>query len=735
MKELSSILFAMLLLEPASGWAQVVYGEPVSLFKSYTGALFPTIYEAASDSMPTLCAQFKDLSDPPIGRYIYPKFLYCRIESPPGSLDESASALPSPHQSQWGERYWLAYGPGDIPPPPYMDPIARTNGLFAGPIVFECNGRMEEYFDHCGTINVSQKNLGAPLFCPVGNPVNPANGNKYEQEKDFSIGEFDFTRTYNASGSLSSLQRYSPLGNWLHSFNRKVTGSPAGYIYTTAYLSRPDGKLLVFTKSGSQWLSDSDVNGTLISLNNDDPSRGGWVYKDNEGEVENYNNAGQLVSISRKGKNLFLTYTAIDLDNPANHAGLLSTVTDDFGKVYSLTYDAKYRIATISDPLKNIYSYSYTDNGYLDSVTYPDGTRKQYLYNEPALTLGADLPYALTGIIDEAGIRYATFAYDVNGHAISTEHADGVDKYTLSYDASSTYVTDPLGAARTYHFSNVLNTYHSASIDQPPGVGCAASSAKTEYDVNGNPTAKTDFNGIRTTFQFDLGRNLETSRTEAVGTAQERTITTTWSSSFRFPDTITEPGRITTFVYKADGNIQTKIVKDGTKTRKWAYDWNSVGQPLSVTDPDGNAVTYGYDGTGNLASVTDSKGHITRYTLYDADGNLLSMTDPNGKVTTFTWDARNRLKTRRDGTDLVTFDYWPTGLLKQATLPDSSWVHYDYDHAHRLLGITDSHGNSIAYRLDNAGNRKQETVYDPTGQLAANISVIEGDQHLTGSAQ
>ena len=55
-------------------------------------------------------------------------------------------------------------------------------------------------------------------------------------------------------------------------------------------------------------------------------------------------------------------------------------------------------------------------------------------------------------------------------------------------------------------------------------------------------------------------------------------------------------------------------------------------------------------------------------------------------------------------------------MLKQVTLPDGGWIHYDYDPAHRLTGVSDSHGNSITYDLDNAGNVKKETVTDPAGQ-------------------
>ncbi len=38
--------------------------------------------------------------------------------------------------------------------------------------------------------------------------------------------------------------------------------------------------------------------------------------------------------------------------------------------------------------------------------------------------------FALTGITDERGIRYATYGYDASQRAISTEQAGGIDRYT-----------------------------------------------------------------------------------------------------------------------------------------------------------------------------------------------------------------------------------------------------------------------------------------------------------------
>ena len=95
----------------------------------------------------------------------------------------------------------------------------------------------------------------------------------------------------------------------------------------------------------------------------------------------------------------------------------------------------------------------------------------------------------------------------------------------------------------------------------------------------------------------------------------------------------------------------------------------------------------------------------------------MTITDPNGVVTTLTYDARTRLTSRQVGTETTSFSYYPTGLLKQVTLPDSSYVLYTYDNAHRLTEISDGAGNSIQYTLDAMGNRTAEKTYDPSSTL------------------
>lgn len=451
----------------------------------------------------------------------------------------------------------------------------------------------------------------------------------------------------------------------------------------------------------------------------------------------------------------------------------------------------------MTDPVGNIFRYAYDAAGNLASVTYPDDSPtvltdnpvRAYVYGELANTANVSQPNALTGIIEKAnaadvGVRYATYQYDATGKAISTEHAGSVEKYSLAYapDGSSTAVTDPLGSVRTTHFTTVLGVVKPTGTDQPGGSGCSAASSALTYDANGNVASKTDFNGHKTCYAYDLAHNLETARVEGLPSvadcaanlaastlpAPARKITTSWHPSYHLPVQIAEPKLLTTHTYDPSGNLLTKTEQattDLTGTagltptvtgapRTWAYTYNNFGQVLTADGPRTDVVdkaTYTYypvtdaniGNRGNLATAKNALGQTTTYNSYDGNGRPTKITAPNGVATTLAYYPRGWLKalTVTGGSNIETtqYLYFPTGLLQKVTQPDLSVLTYGYDAAHRLTSVTDSLGNKVTYTLDNMGNRTSEQATDPTNVLRRNITraydALNRLQTVTGAEQ
>ena len=84
--------------------------------------------------------------------------------------------------------------------------------------------------------------------------------------------------------------------------------------------------------------------------------------------------------------------------------------------------------------------------------------------------------------------------------------------------------------------------------------------------------------------------------------------------------------------------------------------------------------------------------------------------------------AAETLTARTEAGLATAYRYDPRGLLDQITLPSGAVLNYQYDAAHRLIGIQDNLGNRASYTLDAAGNRLKEQLYDPGNTLARQIT-------------
>jgi RHS repeat-associated protein len=600
----------------------------------------------------------------------------------------------------------------------------------------------------------------SPKWCLscLGDPIYAGTGQNVQRETDYASPVFDYVRTYRSTlGTFSSITTtafldysqtsgspYAPCyaSSWTYTTSQGTSSGPVCFHYVGSNqalygLMTADGFSIRFSGPSSAITQTKDVDERVTLVN------GQWQVRRADDTLEIYNAAGSLIQRTLRGGRTF-TYTYSDGSTPPNIApgpGFMLTESDAFGHTLSWQYDVIGRVSQMTDPAGAVYQYGYDFNSNVSGVIYPDQVTRIYEYNEPANTGGNNLPRAMTGITDESGVRFATFQYNSSGLAVSSQHAGGVDSYTFNYYSlnNRTYVTDPLGTTRTYQFQGGPGYLVDYSITQPAASGTGTVTEGFGHDANGNLSQKVDFNGVTSYYNYDMTRNLETTRYEAYNTANARTITTAWDAVWRQPDLITvysgssptgTPLRKTSFTYDSNGNVLTKTITDTTvtpnATRTWTYTYDSYGRMLTATGPRtdvSSTTTYtyytcttGYQ-CGMLQTITDPVGNVTTYNTYNAHGQPLTITDPNGVVTTLTYDVRLRLTSRQVGSETTTFAYYPTGLLKQVTLPDSSFVQCTYDPAHRLTAITDGAGNYISYTLDAAGNRTAENAYDPSNTL------------------
>ncbi|UZF15239.1 RHS repeat domain-containing protein [Ralstonia pseudosolanacearum] len=527
--------------------------------------------------------------------------------------------------------------------------------------------------------------------------------------------------------------------NWQRSLDTSVvtdTNAPVTAL-------RDDGSVYGFRKNGSAW-STAGTQDMLNSITDANGKTTGWQYTVvNTGAVETYDTSGKLQSVrDRNGRTTTLSYNA---------ANQLTTVTAPSGRSLSFAYDSQSRVASVTAPDGAVTGYGYNGAGMLSSVTRPDGTTRQYLYED------SRFPTALTGIIDENGNRYATYAYDDQGRAISSTLAGGANQYQFQYgDNYQTTVTDPTGKTSVYTFLKQNGVLLPTSISAPCGL-CGSTRKSSSYDANNNLIQETDYNGTVTSHAYDSQKR-ETQRVDGAGTVSARTTTTVWHPQFwNLPTQIASPTKLETYSYDSNGNLTSysetpTADSDGsqgisaaatgaTRTTNWTY--TADGQVATSSGPRtdvATSTTYVYrtaDDTnappqyrkGDLYQIVDPLGHTTTINRYDASGRPLQMTDASGTATTFTYSNRgwqtSQTITPASGTGQTTsYSDDAVGQLTKVTLPDGSNVSFSYDGAHRLTGAADSQGNSIRYSLDAMGNRTQEQAKDPSGNLARQVTRV-----------
>jgi YD repeat-containing protein len=395
-----------------------------------------------------------------------------------------------------------------------------------------------------GGMSCSGSETGIPPLL-VGNPIHLKTGNKYQKELDFSDGAkglLKFVRFYN---SASGKYPESTSGNgWRHNFDGQILRRNNNSVTVI----RPDGKGHIWNNYGAGFVSLSDKSSTLELTGST------WVLKTGSGWKETYDSYGKLLSREHDaGKTIGLTY---------NERGQLITITDNYGRFLALTYNSNGQVESLKDTIGNFYNYSYDDLGNLIGVAYPDETPADQTDNPERIYHyeNGQYPTFLTGITNENGTRFATWAYDSQGKAITSDHA-GIEVSSLQFvDDNNTLITDPLGQDRVVNFATINNISRPVSVSGGACSDCGGKAQSYTYDSNGFLSSEVNWNGVPTNYVRDnLG--LEVARTEAPATQETRAISTEWHPDFHKPIRKTEPDRITEFVYDSVGRVLSKTVR------------------------------------------------------------------------------------------------------------------------------------------------------------------------------
>ncbi|QUP55388.1 RHS repeat protein [Ralstonia syzygii] len=610
---------------------------------------------------------------------------------------------------------------------PTYESAMRTWGYYTWAVAFLSGGDCAPGYTQlpngtCETKKPPEK------ICPVAHPVLPGNGTKILTEQDDgATPELPLTRSYRSSIQFGPV---NGSGMWIFNWQRRIDKTYSTDIYyPSARVLREDGTVFVFNKDRNTGVWSTGGSKDALQVTSDaNGNVSEWRYTiAASGEVEFYDINGRLTKVqARNGRTTALSYNA---------AGQPETVTAPNGRTLVFSYDTKGKVISVTAPDGRVTKYAYNAVGLLSTVTRPDNTTRQYVYEDTRF------PTALTGVIDEAGVRYATYAYDDQGRAITSELTGGTDRYQFQYQTNGqTTVMLPSGATSTYSFLKQNGVLLPTGVSAPCPT-CGSTSQSADYDVSGNVTRRVGYDGAVTTYAYDsLGRQVQ--RVDAAGTANAITTTTEWHPNWNLPTKAASPGKLETFAYDVVGNLVSYTsaatndasgaaglsatpMGDVLKT-DWTYD--SAGRLATASESTGSVATgtwaLTYDAQGNVQTLTDPDGRIANAVKYDAAGRLLEAVNTDGERMKYSYNARGLLLTYAVEGAVVNYDYDANGLLTAIRGPGDYYFGFKCDAAHRLISLLTPVGQTSLASMANPV-QAAELAARAEVQRTAKLSVVE----------
>jgi RHS repeat-associated protein len=549
--------------------------------------------------------------------------------------------------------------------------------------------------------------------CPLikaqktSDPIYLATGDEEQTAHDFTIGSgpmaLSMTRSYHSLSDHDGRMGYG----WTWSYGWDLKQPTAAEVT----IRRADGKQMVFVDDGTgtgTFTRQSEMTDETVVK-----TASGWRYTGHDRSYADFDASGRLTALyAEDGQADTVAYDASG--NPVS-------VTGPHGRTLTIAVDANGRIATITGPLARVWTYAYDASGNLASVGYPDGTTRQYLYEDTTHT------HDLTGIVDEAGRRYATFQYDTQNRATLESNPATGSSDSVAYNANNTVtVTEPDGATRTYTVATVNGIPVVDSVSDP-SCSCGSANNFTLDGTTGLLTTSQDLAGTTTNYTYDANGRL-LSETQGAGTPLQRTLSYSYDAAGHMTSATDAMGNVTGYAYDAQGHKISETDALGHVTQ-WVY--NSDGTLASRTAPDGGVTAYAYDANGDVVSVTYPDGSVRSMT-YDAAGRLISSTDAMNNTTSYTYDARDRLlsTTYADGSK-VTNTYDAAGDLASTTDAAGLVTAYTFDAEHRPLTVTRPDGTVLRMGYDGKGNLLSREVVNAQGTVVeSDAMTYDADNHL-----
>ncbi|HIB0096033.1 TPA: rhs element protein RhsB, partial [Escherichia coli] len=320
-----------------------------------------------------------------------------------------------------------------------------------------------------------------------------------------------------------------------------------------------------------------------------------------------------------------------------------------------------------------------------------------------------------------AGRPEIRYRYDSDGRVTEQLNPAGLS-YTYQYEKDRITITDSLDRREVLHTQGEGGLKRVVKKEHADG-----SVAQSQFDAVGRLKAQTDAAGRTTEYSPDVVTGLITRITTPDGRASAfyynhhsqltsatgpdgLEIRREYDESGRLIQETAPDGDITRYRYDNPHSDLPCATEDATGSRK-TMTWSRYGQLLTVTDCSGYVTRYDHDRFGQVTAVHREEG-LSQYRAYDSRGQLIAVKDTQGHETRYEYNAAGDLTAviapdgSRNGTQ---YDAWGKAIrTTQGGLTRSM----EYDAAGRVIRLTSENGSHTTFRYDVLDRLIQETGFD-----------------------
>jgi len=584
-----------------------------------------------------------------------------------------------------------------------------------------------------------QSDLGSPdegpnnSFNPstvLGNPISLVTGNKYQLERDYVVrgSALEFSRSYNSAHS----DRSTGMGQgWSSTFGArivKIEGDDVGYVITDSR-----GRSYTFD---IQRDSDDD-----IAYYREASANSGYVWQSEDAYI-------WLMPDGRK-----LTFRGsflVRIDYPGKKSlelfyqnSRLARVIDESDRMLQFEYSAEGLAEYSSGPYNNFN---------LARVRYNDGSFKKYHYENE------DHANKLTGITDRLGNRYATWEYNDVGMAVSSEHANGIERVTLEYelpqgdnDVGTTYVTNSEGSVSTYRWQRIKSTGDILllSSEGPGCVTCPPTNMRYSYTQDNRLSSSVDIAGNERFYTYDAqGRiekiehnnnlnaipitlvryeyeqnSLEPVRIfkPSINKNAEVQFSITYNSD-RQPIEITESG-FAPVIPSALGQLAAAY-KPVSRTTRFTYTDGLLSEYDGPREDVEDITRFTYDQLGRLQRTEMPSGEIMRVNKYDEHGRAVEFQRAENPTVSIEYDEHGNVgRVTRLGQS-VFYTYNAANKLVRVTNPNGKTSTLNYDEAQRLTSVVDDLGRTVELSFNSESQIQDRSFFGVNGGLINSLNYL-----------